>query len=150
MSAAPSIRPVQPADAEQWTHLRLLLWPDSTAVEEAEQIARFFADGVLTDLHAAFVADDGDRLGGLVEISIKTSAPGCETDHIGYLEAWYVAPSWRGQGIGRALVERAEQWAREAGCREMASDTNPSYPLSPPAHIALGYVEVARYFRKEL
>jgi aminoglycoside 6'-N-acetyltransferase I len=48
------------------------------------------------------------------------------------------------------LVERAEQWARAAGCREMASDTTPFYPISPAAHEALGYEEVERYFRKEL
>ena len=53
-------------------------------------------------------------------------------------------------GVGRALVERIEAWARAAGCREMASDTNPSYPISPAAHEALGYAEVERYFRKEL
>jgi aminoglycoside 6'-N-acetyltransferase I len=86
---------------------------------------------------------------GLVEVSIRTSAPGCETDHIGYLEAWYVDPDWRNQGVGRALVEQAEAWARAEGCVEMASDTDPAYPLSPAAHAALGYEEVERYFRKE-
>ena len=50
-------------------------------------------------------------------------APGCETDRIGYLEAWYVDPDWRNQGMGRALVEQAEAWARAEGCVEMASDT---------------------------
>lgn len=29
-------------------------------------------------------------------------------------------------------------------------DTTPFYPLSPAAHAALGYVEVERYFRKDL
>ena len=38
---------------------------------------------------------------GLVEVSIHDSAPGCETDRIGYLEAWYVDPDWRGQGAER-------------------------------------------------
>jgi hypothetical protein len=32
----------------------------------------------------------------------------------------------------------------------MASDTTPSYPISPAAHAALGYEEVERYFRKDL
>ena len=87
---------------------------------------------------------------GLVEVSIHESAPGCETDRVGYLEAWYVDEDQRRGGLGRALVEQAEAWARAAGCREMASDTNPTYPLSPAAHEALGYAEVERYFRKEL
>ena len=77
-------------------------------------------------------------------------APGCTTDRIGYLEGWYVDPDWRHHGIGRALVQAAEAWAARQGCTEMASDTDPTYPASPPAHAALGYVEVQRYFRKEL
>ncbi|HEU5088623.1 MAG TPA: GNAT family N-acetyltransferase, partial [Roseiflexaceae bacterium] len=69
---------------------------------------------------------------------------------IGYLEGWYVDPDYRGQSVGRTLVEQAEAWARAQGCLEMASDTTPSYPLSPAAHAALGYHEVERFFRKNL
>jgi aminoglycoside 6'-N-acetyltransferase I len=73
-----------------------------------------------------------------------------------------VDPDCRREGLGRRLVEAAEAWARSAGCREMASDTDPGYPLSPTAHAALGYQEVFaahappghqegdRYFRKDL
>jgi GNAT superfamily N-acetyltransferase len=67
----------------------------------------------------------------LMEVSIHTSAPGCTTDRIGYLEAWYVDPVWLGKGAGRALVQAAENWARSQGCTEMASDTNPDYPGHP-------------------
>lgn len=145
------IRPVVPADADEWLRMRMALWPDTDPEKEAAEIARFFAGLPLPDLHAAFVCllPDG-RLGGLVEVSIKPSAPGCQTDRIGYLEGWYVDAQWRQRGIGRALVERAEQWAREQGCLEMASDTTPFYPVSPDAHAALGYQEVERYFRKDL
>ena len=132
----------------------MALWPDSDPKEEAREITHFLAippRPLLPTLHAAFVCSQpGGRLCGLVEVSIHKTAPGCQTDRIGYLEAWYVDPEWRGQGIGRALVERAEMWAREEGCREMASDTTPFYPLSPGAHAALDYDEVERYFRKDL
>jgi aminoglycoside 6'-N-acetyltransferase I len=92
----------------------------------------------------------GGGLCGLVEVAIHRSAPGCATERIGYLEAWYVDLDARGQGVGRALVRRAEAWARGQGCREMASDTTPDYPVSPIAHAALGYQEVERHFRKDL
>jgi aminoglycoside 6'-N-acetyltransferase I len=148
------IRAVQASDAAEWLRLRMALWPDSDPAKEAGEIAHFLAvppRPLLPALHAAFVCARPDGgLCGLVEVSIKQSAPGCQTDRIGYLEAWYVEPAWRGQGLGRALVEQAEAWAWAAGCREMASDTDPSYPLSPGAHAALGYQEVERYFRKEL
>jgi aminoglycoside 6'-N-acetyltransferase I len=148
------IRPVQPPDADEWLRMRLALWPDSTSEKEAKEISHFLAvplRPLLPTLHAAFVCPRPDAgLCGLVEVSIHHTAPGCKTDRIGYLEAWYVDPDWRDQGVGRALVERAETWAKEEGCREMASDTTLSYPLSTGAHAGLGYQEVQRFFRKNL
>ena len=148
------IRPVQPGDKGEWLRLRLALWPDADPEEQAGEIATFFATPPrppLPNLGAAFVCARPDGgLCGLVEVSIHHSAPGCYTDHIGYLEAWYVDADWRGRGVGRALAERAEAWAREEGCTEIASDTTPEYPSSPDAHAALGYREVERYFRKDL
>lgn len=148
------IRPVQATDAAEWLRMRLELWPDSDPDKEAGEIDHFLAyppRHLLPALHAAFVSPRPEGgLCGLVELSIHDTAPGCQTDRIGYLEAWYVDPDKRGQGIGRALVERAEAWAKDEGCREMASDTTPWYPLSPGAHAALGFEEVERYFRKDL
>lgn len=144
------IRPVEPADKAEWLRMRLELWPDAPD-KEAEEIERFMAGYPLPTLMAAFVCVRPEGgLCGLAEVAIHESAPGCHTDRIGFLEAWYVDPDQRGRGVGRALIERAEAWARAAGCREMASDTDPTYPLSPAAHAALGYEEVARFFRKDL
>lgn len=145
------IRPVEPADIAEWVRMRLTLWPDSTAEKEGAEAEYLLAGYPSPTLMAAFVCERPEGgLCGLVEVSIKESSPGCETDRIGFLETWYVDPDWRRSGLGRALVERAEAWARAAGCTEMASDTTPFYPISPHAHAALGYEEVARYFRKEL
>ncbi len=144
------IRPVQPADTDEWLRMRLALWPDDPK-KEAREIADFFAGRSLPFLEAAFVCPrPNGGLCGLSEVAIHTEAPGCVTDRIGYLEAWYVDPDMRGGGIGRALAEAAENWARTQGCTEMASDTDPYYPVSPAAHTALGYTTVAWHFRKEL
>ena len=145
------IRAVEAGDRGEWLRLRLALWPDSPPEKEGGEVDTFLAGYPLPTLMAAFVAVRPEGgLCGLVEVSIHESAPGCESDRIGYIEAWYVDPDARGLGLGRALVERIEAWARAAGCREMASDTTPFYPLSPAAHAALGYEEVERHFRKEI
>jgi aminoglycoside 6'-N-acetyltransferase I len=145
------IRLVKVSDTAEWLRMRMELWPDSDSNDETGEIAQYFAGLPLPTLHVAYVYSRPDGgLCGLVEASIHHSAPGCQTDRIGYIEAWFVDPDWRSKGVGRALVEQVETWAREQGCTEMASDTTPFYPLSPQAHGALGYEEVERYFRKDL
>ncbi len=148
------VRPVERPDAAEWLRMRMALWPESDPGKMRREIEHFLAvppRPLLPTLHAVFVCPRPvTGLCGLIEVSIRTSAPGCKTERIGYLEAWYVDPDWRGQGVGRALVEKAEAWARARACLEMASDTTPFYPLSPAAHEALGYQEVERHFRKDL
>ena len=60
--------------------------------------------------------------------------------------------SFRRRGIGTALVRAAEQWARDQGCSEFASDAEIENDISVTAHKALGFTEVSRVvcFRKDL
>ncbi|MCX6044463.1 MAG: GNAT family N-acetyltransferase [Chloroflexi bacterium] len=144
------IRLLQPDDAVEWLRLRHALWPEQTLAQNEREMAEILANFAQMPVFVAERPDGG--LCGLMEVAIHDKAPGCTTNKIGYLEAWYVDPEWRKQGIGRRLVATAEAWALEQGCTEMASDTNADYPLSPTAHARLGYQEVARdiFFRKVL
>ncbi len=40
-----------------------------------------------------------------------------------YLREFWIAPAWRGQGAGRALLEQAETLARAGGCQGLYLDT---------------------------
>jgi len=101
-----------------------------------------------------FVAESGDgKLVGFVEADLRSHADGCDPSRpAGFIEGWYVAEEYRGRGIGRRLAEAAEQWAREQGAVEMASDTWIDNKGSQRAHEALGYTEVDRcvHYRKQL
>lgn len=142
----PRIRPLRPEDLPAYLPLRAALWPEGG--DDVEEVERFLADAE----QAAFVAEVEGRLVGFVEVSLRPYAEGCHTRPVGYLEGWYVAPGWRGRGIGRALVKAAEDWARGKGCREMASDTELGNFLGQEAHRRLGYQEVERIvcFQKDL
>jgi len=89
-----TIRPAQASDAAEWLRMRMALWPDANPDTEAQEIAHFLAlpaRPALPTLHAVFVCPRPDAgLCGLVEVSIRPYADGCETTDVGYLEAWYV------------------------------------------------------------
>lgn len=143
-----NIRPVNESDAVEWLRMRMALWSDSDETGEAAEIRRFLANSPripFPALNAAFVQPrPGGGLCGLVEVSIRAYVDGCQTHNVGYLEAWYVDPEYRSQGIGRMMVEAAEEWARQQGCSEMASDTDLENTNSQLAHQRLGFRETGR------
>jgi aminoglycoside 6'-N-acetyltransferase I len=147
-----AIRTARPDDARLWCEMRHALWPEGPAEEHAAEIEDFFT-GRSREPLAVLVAEAAPgQLAGFAELSIRPQAEGCTTDRVGYLEGWYVIPEARGQGVGRALVEAAEDWARAQGCTEFASDAEADNERSAAAHRALGFTEAAliRCFRKDL
>lgn len=144
------VRPVTPADSEAWVQMRCALWPEGSHVEHRAEVARFFAGALREPLQALIAVDDAGTPAGFAELSIRSYAEDCLTDRVAYLEGWYVAPGVRRRGIGRALVQAAEEWARAQGCAEFASDALLDNHVSAAAHKALGFQETVRIrcFRK--
>lgn len=144
------IRQIKETDKPQWLMLRQKLWPDTLVEKHLVEMEDYFHHPETMPVFVAVAA--GERLVGLLEVEIHSEAEGCTTDKVGYLEGWYVECEWRLQGIGSALIQAAEDWARAQGCTEMASDTDSNYPISPVAHEKLGCQEVTRviHYRKDL
>lgn len=158
MPPPPAVRAAGPGDNAEWMRLRAALWPSMTAAEHAAEVEQLLdesrsASGREPRLMAeVFVSDaPGGGLDGFLELSVRPYAEGC-AGAAAYIEGWWVDPPSRGRGVGRALVEAAEAWARERGLREIASDTELDNTASQRAHAALGYAEVERavHFRKAL
>ena len=108
----------------------------------------------LADDAAVFLAcEDGGPAIGFAEAALRRDyVNGTESSPVGFLEAWYVAPPWRGRGVGRALIAAVEGWTRGQGCAELASDALLDNTASHAAHAACGFEETERvvYFRKSL
>jgi aminoglycoside 6'-N-acetyltransferase I len=148
------VRPAKNGDLEALVKMRCALWPDETSSDH-EAFARAVVDGrpASTLPVAIFVAAADDGIVGFVDVALRSHADGCdERRAVGFLEGWYVVPGARRRGVGRALIKAAEQWSRQQGCAEMASDTWIDAKDSQRAHLALGFEVVDRcvHFRKTL
>lgn len=145
-----TVRPLVESDLSEWLRLRKLLWDQAAEDDHREEMVDIVEH---SDSQLVVVADRGDgSLAAFLEASIRPIAEDCETDNVGYLEGWYVEEHARRSGLGRALVEYAENWARAHGCHEMASDAEVGNDISLASHQALGYDVTSRlvHLRKEL
>lgn len=145
-----AVRALRETDLEEWLRMRKVLWDGNDDFDHRTEMLDILGH---PDTQLVLVADDGKgRLIGFLEASIRPFAEDCETDHVGYVEGWYVEGPHRRNGVGRELAAAAEQWARKKGCTEMASDAEIGNEQSIAAHARLGYKETSRlvHLRKEL
>lgn len=80
-----------------------------------------------------------------ISLSIrKEYVEGCSSLPIAYIEGVAVVEEARQQGIAQELLAFAKSWAREQGCRQLASDCTLENIPSQAFHIKMGFREVAR------
>ena len=142
------IRRAASTDIDALAALRASLWPEGSIEEHAAELSLSLRAGA--DL--LLVADLDGTLVAFLEARLRSHADGCESSPVGYLEGWFVAAAFRKRGVGRGLFKAFEQWARAAGCKELASDTWLHNVASQKAHERMGFVEVDRVvtYRKAL
>ena len=135
--------------------MRAILWPESSTDDhrkELESILRVRMYGTLP-MTILVSQDETGALTGFIEVGLRSHADGCDPARpVGCVEGWFVHEASRKQGIGSALMRSAEAWARNQGCREMASDAWIDDETSLRSHQALGFEIVDRciHFRKPL
>ena len=127
--------------ANQLAALLRLLWPEQTEHELAEMALEY----IQSEQSAVFAEEANDSLVGVALCSIRTDyVEGCDTSPVGYLEGVFVTDGFRHQGIAKKLVSECEQWAREKGCSEFASDCELTNTASQSFHESIGFHEENR------
>lgn len=100
-----------------------------------------------------FVACHGERVVGFSHCSLrKDYVEGTRGGTVGYLEGVFVLPEYRFRGAAKTLVNMCENWAREKGSSEFASDCEFGNEDSYHFHLNVGFKETNRIicFIKEL
>ena len=145
------VRDAKPADQTAWLRLRTELWPDSADVHAGELSSHFGGTASFIDQVIVCCDDDADPI-GFAELTIRDYAEGSGQSAVPYLEGWFVDASYRGRGIGALLIAGAEEWARDLGYSELASNADIANQTGIAAHLALGFQEIERsvHFLKKL
>ena len=63
---------------------------------------------------------------------------------IAYVEGVYVKPNFQKQGVAKKLIRAAEDWAKQKGYKQMASDTGITNLVSIEFHKKIGFTEAER------
>ena len=125
--------------------LMVALWPHHTAEEMKAELQIS-----VEDPETAFFAA-GEY--GFAQCCLRHDyVEGTESSPVGYLEAIYVDEKCRKQGVARALLRACENWAKEKGCGEFASDCELDNVGSLAFHLKMGFEEASRniHFAKKI
>ena len=143
-----SIRKATPADSMALAELASRMWEHAPA-----ELASEFTELTASTEAACFLAMDGEKAVGFAQCQLRHDyVEGCETSPVGFLEGIYVDAACRRSGIARALLSACEDWARNIGCTEFASDCEIDNHGSHAWHLKNGFDEMGRtiWFAKKL
>lgn len=143
------IQPLTLEKLDTVTNLALRLWPDNIY----EDLIDEFKSLIHHDNQRVFLYHDNHLDVGFAHVSLRVDyVEGTHSSPVGFLEGIYVLPEYRNRGIARALITACEQFAKENGCTEFASDCELTNEDSILMHQKLGFEETNRIvcFNKNL
>lgn len=129
-----TIRPARPEDAEAMARLFAAVAEERDRIGseppvDLEERAALFARTV----DGAVVAEAGGRIVGLVNVEASRHGFG----DLGML----VDESWRGRGVGSALMRAAVDWSRSRGLHKLCLEVFPTNTAAIALYCRNGFVE---------
>ena len=121
--------------------LAALLFPDHIYEELFDVYEKSLASGkeigLLYEKDGVFV--------GYMHLSIRHDyVNGTETSPVAFVEAIYVLPDYRKHGIAREFIDYAQNYAKQNGITQLASDCLIDNDLSEKFHKSCGFIEKER------
>ena len=108
-------------DIDEYVALRIRQLREEGATEDidlAPALRDYYARHLSDGTFAAWLAVEGGRIVDTSGMSFAEKPPwfSCPTGRIGLLSSMYTLPEYRRRGIGRALLSRVVDEARQRGC----------------------------------
>lgn len=136
-------------DAPVIAQMAVKMWKSHTV----DELVKDFEDIIEQEESAIFLLSIEDRAVGFAQCHLRHDyVEGTESSPVSYLEGIFVEQEFRHKGYAKELLEKCEEWAREKGCVEFASDCELDNAASLAFHLNMGFSEANRIicFTKQL
>lgn len=136
-------------DAKTVAGLAIQMWESNTM----EGLTEEFYEYIKMENCAVFLALLDGLVIGFAKCGLRHDyVEGTDTSPVGYLEGIFVTEEYRNRGAAKAMLEVCQEWAKERGCTEFASDCELVNEDSLKFHLKMGFEEANRIicFTKKL
>lgn len=143
------VKKAEKSDLESAVNLALAFWESSSVNELTDEFIDTFADN---ESEIFLKTENGTPI-GFAQCSLRHDyVEGTESSPVGYLEGIYIKDKFRNKGYAKELLRACEEWAKNKGCSEFASDCELDNANSLLFHKAVNFTEANRIicFTKKL
>lgn len=135
------IERAMPKDAAIIAKMAVKMWENHTIDELTIKF-----EGILdAEDSAIFICFVDSQAIGFAQCQLRHDyVEGTESSPVGYLEGIFVEPEYRHKGYAKVLLSKCEEWAKEQGCLEFASDCELDNSNSFAFHMNMGFSEANR------
>lgn len=110
-----------------------------------EELANEFLRIIGEPDSAVLLFSEDHQVVGFAQCQLRRDyVEGADSSPVGYLEGIFVRPEYRKRGIARELLAACQQWAKEKGCTQFASDCELGNDSSLTFHMKMGFSEANR------
>jgi aminoglycoside 6'-N-acetyltransferase I len=121
--------------------LAILLFPQ----EDYDELFDVYNKSLTRDNEFVFLYEEDGIFVGYLHLSIRNDyVNGTDFSPVMFMEAIYVLPDYRRQGIGKKFVEHSQIYAEKNGIAQLASDCLTDNHLSEIFHKNCGFIEKER------
>ena len=130
-------------------NLAVKMWSNHSV----DELKKGFSDCLNNENTDCFIKYSDDIAIGFAQCGLRFDyVEGTKSSPVGYLEGVFVEENFRNKGYAKELLNACENWAKEKGCSEFASDCELDNNTSLKFHLSMGFEEANRIicFRKEI
>ena len=126
---------------KEWVNLSVMLFPRHTFEEMFDRYKEFLT----SKKELGFLYRKDNQFIGFMNISVRNDyVNGAITSPVAFIEAIYVLPNYRRQGIAKEFIKFAESFAKQRGVTQLASDCLTENSSSENFHKRCGFIEKER------